>query len=73
MIFEKFDPLKWILLGGHKMKKVKLQLKRELHKITQYTDEERYQLFAEGKIKVPTMTKNKKKYIRKEKHKIKPY
>lgn len=36
---------------------------------TKYTKEEKYGLFAEGKIRVPSPQKSKKQYTRKVKHK----
>ena len=50
------------------MKKEKLKIKARMKQVTKYTPEEKYALFTEGKIKVPTVTKTKKRYTRKEKH-----
>lgn len=46
----------------------KIHLKPRLKQLTKYTDEEKFSLFAEGKHKVPSAHRNKKKYRRKEKH-----
>ena len=46
-----------------------MKIKPRQKQVTKYTKEEKYGLFAEGKIKVPTPQKSKKVYTRKEKHK----
>lgn len=46
-----------------------IHIKPRQKQLTKYTDEEKYALFVEGKHKVPSPQKNKKKYIRKNKYK----
>ena len=46
-----------------------IRIKARQKQLTKYTEEEKYGLFVEGKHRVPTPVKNKKKYTRKEKHK----
>lgn len=46
-----------------------MKVQPRLKQLTKYTEEEKYGLFVEGKVKVPSPHKNKKAYTRKEKHK----
>ena len=43
----------------------KCKIKPRLSQITKYTEEEKYALYVERKINIPTPHKNKKKYTRK--------
>lgn len=46
-----------------------IRIKPRQKQLTKYTDEEKFALFVEGKHRVPSPQRNKKKYIRKRKHK----
>lgn len=45
-----------------------IHLKPRQKQLTRYTDEEKFALFVEGKHRVPSPQRNKKKYTRKLKH-----
>lgn len=51
--------------GAERLMKIRPRQKR----LTRYSDEEKYSLFAERKIAVPLPRRNKKKYTRKVKNK----
>ena len=46
-----------------------IKVKPSLKQLTKYTEKKKYSLFVEGKHRVPSPKKNKKKYTRKEKYK----
>ena len=46
-----------------------MKIKARQKQLTKYTKEEKYGLFTEGKIRVPTPQKSKKTYSSKAKHK----
>lgn len=52
------------LANGSANGKIRLSIRADLKQKTRYSDEERYQLFAEGKIRTHTVRKNQKKYDR---------